>query len=108
MFEFCRLYCEYTELHAPSPALPARCAPDRVLLSLRTCSKKPAEVRHSELRDGITPALLELAGKKAVEWALSKQHAVLLIQLVESVKGQLHDFMLVGRGRKVGGAFSCR
>ncbi len=27
MFEVCHLHCEYMELHAPSPALLARCAP---------------------------------------------------------------------------------
>ncbi len=44
-------------------------------------------MRHAELRDGIAPALLELAGRKAVDWAVSKQHAVLLIEIAESVKG---------------------
>lgn len=51
-------------------------------------SKKPAEVRYHELLESISGPLLELAGHKVCEWAQSKPHAPLLVQMAESLEGE--------------------
>ena len=51
-------------------------------------SKKPHEVRHKELLEGISAPLLRLAGERAGEWAQSKPHAPLLLQLASSLRGE--------------------
>ena len=54
-----------------------------------TCSKKPSDVRHKELLEGnMSDGLLELAGKKAGDWARSKPHSSLLLQLATSIPGE--------------------
>ena len=52
------------------------------------CSKKLADVRHGELLEGVSAPLLQLAGRKAVEWAQSKPHAPLLLQIAASLPGK--------------------
>ena len=51
-------------------------------------SKKPHEVQHKELLEGISAPLLCLAGERAGEWAQSKPHAPLLLQLASSLQGE--------------------
>ena len=52
-------------------------------------SKKPRENRWMELRNAITPPLIELASDKALEWACHKPMAPLLIQLAMSATGDV-------------------
>lgn len=52
-----------------------------------SCSKKPADVRWSELREAVSGPLIELATLRATEWSRSKPHAPLLIQISASATG---------------------
>ena len=49
--------------------------------------KKSSDVRHKELLEGVAISLLQLAGEKAGEWALSKPHSPLLLQIAASISG---------------------
>lgn len=52
-------------------------------------SKKPQDVRWTELREGISPQLIELASKKAVSWSREKSISQLLLQVVYSATGDV-------------------
>ena len=50
-------------------------------------SKKSSEVRHRELLEGVSGPLLQLAGERAGQWALSKPHSPLLLEIAASLPG---------------------
>lgn len=52
-------------------------------------SKKSATVRSQELLGGVAQPLVDMATKRACDWARSKSHAPLLLQIVESLKGMV-------------------
>ena len=56
-------------------------------ISIMLSSKKSSEVRHRELLEGVSSPLLQLAGEGAGEWAVSKPHAPLLLQIAASLPG---------------------
>ena len=45
-------------------------------------------MRHRELLEGVSEALLQLAREKAGDWAKSKPHSPLLLQIAASVPGE--------------------
>ena len=51
-------------------------------------SKKDQALRWEELRGAVISPLLELAGKMARPWAISKCHAPLLLQIADSASGE--------------------
>ena len=57
------------------------------------CSKKSRDVRHKELLEGLSSGILELAGKKAGDWAQSKPHSSLLLQLATSLPSEWMCYM---------------
>ncbi|CAI8007949.1 Pumilio homolog 3 [Geodia barretti] len=50
-------------------------------------TKKPREVRHRELLEGVAEPLLSLARERASDWARSKPHSPLLLQIAASLPG---------------------
>ena len=59
--------------------------------------KKPREVRHRELLEGVAEPLLSLARERASDWARSKPHSPLLLQIAASLPGGHYlDLPLVG------------
>ena len=50
-------------------------------------SKKSSEVRHRELLEGVSSPLLQLAGERAGQWALSKPYSPLLLEIAASLPG---------------------
>ena len=75
-----------------APRSPAHFSPQfTALLSAgdgNAYSKKEPDVRRSELRAGILPAILDLATKKTYPWAMSKCHAPMLLQIADSASSK--------------------
>ena len=53
-------------------------------------SKKSSDVRYKELVGGVVNPLVQLSSRLACEWARSKQHAPLLVEIAESATGNMH------------------
>lgn len=85
-------YGRHVILYLLSPRSPRHFSPQFVDLLTpgdgNEHSKKLASVRAEELLGCVAQPLVELATRKACDWARSKSHTPLLLQVVETFEGK--------------------